>query len=151
VISPADIFVLAVAAGLMTLEAHRGILPALVGFSVLLFGIIGTRFLYVPLSEYMRPSGAYLLLIIAVIVLAAIASTIVTKRLKINVSHVEAAIGATIGLGTGLLLGFALFDWLTIRYGPGTILIKDSLIYWALVKSEGIREITDFYRRLTGS
>lgn len=150
VISPADIFVLAVAAGLMALEANRGVIPALVGFLGILSGLIGTRLLYVPLSEYMRPSGAYLLLIGATIVLTAIATTVITKRLKMSVSDVEAAIGATLGLGTGLLLGYALFDWLTIRYGAGYTLVHNSLIHWAMTEAAGARELADFVDRITG-
>lgn len=149
-ISAADIFCLAVTAGLMFLEAHRGIIPALITFIGILVGLVATRIAYVPLSEQMRPSDAYMLLMLVTILLIALVSVIVTRRLKINVTEVEAAIGALLGLGTGLLFSYALFEWLSIRYGAGTPLVKSSLLYWAISESAGLREIGDFFRKLTG-
>ncbi len=149
-ISPVDIFCLAIAAGLMTLEAHRGIIPALISFIGVLIGLILTRIFYIPLSEHMRPSSAYMLLCGAVVILIAIISMIVSKRLKMKVTEVEAAIGASLGLGTALILSYALFEWLSIRYGGGSTFINDSLLYWSITESGGVREIVQFFRTLTG-
>ncbi len=149
-ISPADIFCLSIIAGLILIEAHRGIIPALIGFLGILGGLILTRIAYVPLSEYMLASGAYMLLMGVLTLLTAVVSTVVFKRLRMHVTEVEAAIGAIIGLGTGLLLSYAFFEWLTIRYGGASSLIRNSLLYWAMMEFAGLREVADFFRKLTG-
>ncbi len=134
----------------MYLEAHRGIIPALISFVGILVGLIVTRMAYIPLSEQMRPSDAYMLLMLAVILIIAIFSIVVSRRLRMHVTEVEAAIGALLGLGTGMLLAYALFEWLAIRYGGGTPLVKNSLLYWSMTEFAGIREIVQFFRKLTG-
>lgn len=150
-ISPADIFCLAIVAGLMVLEAHRGITPALIGFLGILVGVIVTRLAYVPLSEYMQPSGAYLLLMGVMIVLTAVMSTVVFRRLRVHVTEIEAAVGCILGLGTGLLLSYAFFEWLTVRYGGGHLFITNSFLYWSMMEFAGLREVAGFFRRLSGT
>lgn len=150
VISPADIFCLAIAAGLMLLEANRGIVPAAIDFLGVLIGLILARLFYVALTDQMQPSSAYLLLVAGVILLTALLSIIVSRRLEINVTEVEAAIGAALGLGTALTISFALFEWLSIRYGVGTPLVKNSLLYWAMSEAAGVRVVAEFFGRLLG-
>lgn len=135
----------------MFLEAHRGIIPALLGFLGMLFALFLTRLLYIPLSEYMQPSAAYMLLVGAAIVLIGIITTVVNRRLKMKVTAIEAAVGATLGFGTGVLISFAFFEWLAIRYGAGSVLVKNSLLYWAMMEFQGLRTIADFFRSLTGN
>ena len=149
-ISPIDIFCLAVIAGLMVLEGYRGIVPSLVDFVCVLVGVILARIFYVPLSEHMQPSSAYLLIVGVLVILTALLSIFVTRRLKVQVTPVEAAIGGALGLGTALLLSHALFQWIIIRYGGGAGVVKGSLLYWAMSELSGIREVVGFLRKLTG-
>ena len=125
---------MAIATGLMFLEAHRGIIPSLIDFLGILFGLMLTRWLYVPLAAHMQASAGYLLLFGAAIVLTALLSVIITRRFRINVTAVEAAIGASLGLGTALLMSYALFEWLSIRYGTGDPLVSNSLLNWAMTE-----------------
>jgi hypothetical protein len=150
VISPADIFCLAIIAGLMLLEAHRGIIPALIDFLGVLLGLVLTRWFYVSLSDQMRPSGSYMLLLGAAILITAIISIMVSRRLRINVTEVEAAIAAGLGLCTAILISYAFFEWVTIRYGAGDLMVKNSVLHWAISEASGLREIADFFRSLTG-
>ncbi|MFW6156899.1 MAG: hypothetical protein ACOC7J_06245 [Armatimonadota bacterium] len=152
-ISPADIFCLAIIAGLMVLEGHRGIVPALVDFVCVLVGLILTRLAYVPLSEYadyMQPSLAYMVLFGLTIVLTATLSIFISSRLHVNVTPTEAAVGAALGLGAAVVVSSAFLDWLIIRYGSGHPLARHSVLLWAMTESAGVREVADFFRRLTG-
>ncbi|MFW5867846.1 MAG: hypothetical protein ACOCX2_08525 [Armatimonadota bacterium] len=149
-ISPADIFCLALIGGLMVLEGNRGVVPALVDFLCVLVTIILARSFYVPLSENMQPSMAYTLILGISLALTVLLSVYVSKRLNVDVTPVEAAIGAGFGISTAVLLSIALFDWLSIRYGGGVSLLHDSLIYWAVTEFAGLREVIDFFGRLTG-
>lgn len=149
-ISPADIFCLVIVAGLMVLEANRGIIPALIDFLGILIAVVLTRELYVPLSEYMLPSGAYMLLMGGLTLITVIFSTYVGRRLEISVTEIEAAIAAALGLSAGMLLSYAFFQWLTIRYGGGTLLVSNSLLYWAMTKFAGLRAVVDFFHQLLG-
>lgn len=150
VISAADIFCMAIAAGLMLLEAHRGVVPALISFAGVLLGLVLTRTFYVSLTDHMQPSSAYMLLLGATILIIAIFSTIVTRRLKMHVTEIEAAIGATLGLGTALFLSYGFIEWLAIRYGIGTPLVKNSLLFWAMNEAAGFHEVAAFFHKLTG-
>lgn len=149
-ISPADIFCLAIATGLMFLEAHRGVIPSLIDFLGILTGLVLTRWLYPTLTEHMLASTAYMLLILAVIVLTAAFSFYISRRFRINVTEVEAAIGASLGLGTALLLSYALFEWLAVRYGPGTPMVTDSILNWAMTEFTAVREIAEFFGHFVG-
>jgi len=150
VISPVDILCLAIWAGLMFLEGQRGVIPAVVDFSCVLVSLILIRIGYVPLSEYMRPSAAYLLLLCVAIVLTAILTIYLSRRLRVNVTPVEAAIGAILGLGSGMLLSYAIFQWIAIRYGGGSALVSTSLLHCAIFEFSGLHALVDFYRQLTG-
>jgi len=150
VISPVDVLCLAIWAGLIFLEGQRGIIPALADFLCVLVGLVLVRIGYVPLSENMRPSAAYLLLLCAVVVLTAILSIYLSRRLKVQVTAVEAAIGGALGLSTGVLLSYAIFEWLTIRYGGGSSIVSNSLLHWAISELSGLHALADFYRKLTG-
>jgi len=150
VISPADVFCLAIATGLMFLEAHRGVVPALVDFLGILAGLVLTRWLYVRLSDHMLPSAAYMLLFAGCMLLIAIISLVITRRLQIRVTEVEAAIAAGLGLGTALMISYALFEWLSIRYGAGDPLVSNSLLNWAMSENAAIREIGEFFGHFVG-
>jgi len=150
VISPVDILCIALWAGLMFLESRRGIIPGLADFLCVLFGVILIGYAYVPLSEHMRPSAAYLLLLAALLLLTAIGAIVVSRRFHAEVTAVEAAVGALLGLGSGIALTYALFEWLKIRYGGATPLISDSLLHWAMSELTGFRVLMEFYEKLTG-
>jgi phosphate/sulfate permease len=150
VISPVDILCLAIWAGLMFLESRRGIIPALADFLCLLVGVILIGYGYLPLSEHMRPSGAYLLLMAVLLLLTAGVAIFISRKYHAEVSAVEAAVGAALGLGSSIVLTYALFEWLEIRYGAGTLLIKNSLLHWAMSEMSGLRVLSEFYGKLTG-
>jgi len=150
VISPVDILCLAIWAGVMFLEGQRGIVPAVVDFLCLLVGLVLIRIGYVPLSEHMRPSASYLLLLCVAVLLTAILSIFLSRRLRVNVTPVEAAIGAILGLSSGMLLSYAIFEWIAIRYGSGSSLISNSLLHWAISEASGLHALGDFFRQLTG-
>ena len=134
----------------MVLEAHRGVIPALVTFIGILVGLVLTRVFYVPLSEHMRPSGAYMLLLGSTIVLILVLSMVIARRLRVHVTEVEAAIAAALGLGTAMLISYGFFEWLSIRYGGGSMLVTNSLLYWAMSEAAGVREVANFFHKLTG-
>jgi hypothetical protein len=141
---------MAIAAGIMFLEGNRGIIPALIDFIGILLGLIVTRIVYVPLSEHMLASTAYILLFLAVIIATAFLSVVITRRLRIHVTPVEAAIGASLGLGTALLISYALFEWLAIRYGIGYPLVSNSLLNWAMNEFAALRELSEFFGHFLG-
>lgn len=149
-ISPVDVLCLAVIVGLIALECNRGIVPAVVDLACLAGGLVVVRVAYVPLSEHMLPSTAYLVALIAVVVFIAILSILVTRRLNINVTPLEATAGAVLGLLSGLILSWAILEWLVIRYGSGAPIVRESLFSWLFFDLAGFREFAGFVQTLMG-
>ena len=149
-ISPVDVLCVAIMMALVALEGNRGVVPAAVDFICILLGVILIRMAYVPLSDYMRPSSAYLLLLIALVVLAALLSIYVSRRLNISITAFEAAIGALLGLGTAMFLCHAIFQWISIRYGSASPLIQNSVLGWMVLDFAGFQEFVNYLRTLTG-
>ncbi len=147
-ISPADVLMVAVCIGLIALEGNRGITPALADFLCVLTGSIIIRYAYVPLSENMRPSDAYLLLFLTVIVLTAVLSIYISTRLKVSTSGLEAGVGAVLGLGSGLILSYTFLQWLVIRYGMAAPIVRDSIVSWLLFDYTGFNELRQFLQTL---
>lgn len=149
-ISPADVLCLALCVGLIALEGNRGIILALIDFACVLIGVIAINLAYVPLADHMRPSNAYLTLLISVVAITALLSIVVSRRLKVHVTAFEAAVGAILGLGSAVVLSYAFFEWLGIRYGTGAPIVRNSIVCWLVFDYSGFREFGEFIRALRG-
>ncbi len=149
-VSAADVFCLAIFIGMVALEGNRGIIPALVDFVCVLVGLIGVRTALLPLSQHLQPSNAYLLLVGLLVVITALISIYVSRRLRIHVTAWESAVGVLFGLCTAALLSFTFFEWLAIRYGSSAHIIRDSILSWVLLEWTGFEEFTKFLHTLMG-
>ncbi|NLO06062.1 MAG: hypothetical protein GX131_09585 [candidate division WS1 bacterium] len=149
-ISPADVLCIALAVGMVALEGSRGVIPALVDFAAILLGVTLIGWGYIPLSDQMQPSTACGLLLLGVVLATAFLSIFISHRLKVHVTAIESAVGAVLGLLTATFLSYAFIKWLTIRYGLGALIVKNSILYWAIVESAGLRELAQFMRTLMG-
>jgi len=150
-ITPIDVLCLAMFAGLMALEGNRGIIPALVDL-LCVFGIaFAGGYGYAPLTAYIeQPSHAYLVIVAGLLLLTAILSIYISRRLKVHVTVLEATIGAVLGLFTAAIITYMLFEWLTIRYGAGATIVSNSLMAWQLHDFAGYHAIAKFFRTLAG-
>lgn len=149
-ISPADVLCIALIIGLVALESNRGIVPAVIDFACVLIGIFIVRMASVPLAEYLRPSTAYLVLLLSVVGLTALLSIFVSRRLKVHVTAFEATIGAILGLAIGMVLSYAILEWLGIRYGTGAPIVRNSILSWLVFDYAGFHEFREFMRTLMG-
>ncbi len=150
-VTPIDVLCLAMFAGLMALEGNRGIIPALVDL-LCVFGIVfAAAYGYTPLTAYIeQPSQAYLVIAAGLLLLTAILSICISRRLKVQVTPLEAAIGAVLGMFTATVITYMLFEWLTIRYGAGSTIVRNSLMAWQLHDFAGYHTIAKFFRTLAG-
>ena len=89
------------------------------------------------------PSWSFLLLVGVMLGLTALLGSFVSRRLKVQVTPLEATIGALIGLVSAAVLSFILFDWLAVRYGPGAAILKDSVMAWQLHDFAGYHALVD--------
>jgi len=150
-ITPIDVLCLAMFAGLMALEGSRGIIPALVDL-VCVFGIaFAGAYGYAPLTAYIeQPSQAYLAIVGGLLLLTAILSIYISRRLKVQVTALEATIGAVLGMLAAALITYMLFEWLTIRYGAAAAIVSNSLMAWQLHDFAGYHALANFFRTLAG-
>ncbi len=132
------------------LEGNRGIVLALVDFLCLLLGLIATQAGYVPLADHMKPSMAYLTIAAGVLLITVLLSIFLSRTLEIQVTALEAAIGAIFGILSAVVLTYGLFHWLEIRYGAASPIIRDSIVGWVLLDFAGLEALADFFRTLTG-
>ncbi len=150
-ISPADVFCLAIIVSLMVLEGYRGAIPAVVDFLCVIIGVVIIRTKFADVTQYVQPpSLAYALLMGLVVALTALTSLFISRRLRVDVTAAESAIGASLGLFTGLVLSFAFFEWLTIRYGSYNTLTVNSVLSWHIYEMHGLRDFVELFRTLTG-
>lgn len=149
--SAIDILCVALFIGIVALEGSRGVIPALIDLLCALLALVVARLGYVPLTEYVEPySSAYLLIVCVVLGLSAILSIYVSRRLTVHVTAFEAGVGAVLGLFTSAVLTYLIFDWLTVAYGPGAVIVKDSVFSYYLYEFGGFKDMRDLLRILMG-
>lgn len=150
-ITPIDVLCVALFVGVIALEGHRGIIPAGIDL-LLLFGVaIGSRYAYGPFSTHIgSPSWTYVLVAGVLLSITVLISIFVSRRVKVIVTPLEASIAAVIGLVSGAVLVFILFEWVSIRYGAEAPILKNSLMAWQLHDFAGFRALVDLYRSFQG-
>lgn len=150
-ITPIDVLCLAMFAGLMALEGNRGIIPALADLLCVVGIAFAGRYGYIPLTDYIeQPSQSYLTIVVGLLALTAILSIFISRRLKVNVTALEATIGAVLGMLTASVITYMLFEWLTLRYGAGAVIVTNSLMAWQLHDLAGYHALANFFRTLAG-
>ena len=150
-ITPIDVFCLAMFAGLMALEGNRGIIPALVDFLCVLGIAFAGAYGHAPLTEHIeQPSDAYLLLVGGLLLLTVVLSIFISRRLKVQVTAIEATFGAVIGMAAATVLTYMLFEWLSMRYGANSRIVSESLMAWQLHDFAGWHALVNFSRTLAG-
>lgn len=150
-LTPIDVLCLVMMAGLIALEGSRGIIPSLVDFLAVLGTALAARFGHIPLLEYIqRPSMAYLLVVGVLLVLTISLSIYMSTRLKVNVTSLEAAVGAVFGALTGLILTYMMLEWVSIYYGPHSAILRDSVLATQLHDFAGLHSLMEFIQTLRG-
>lgn len=150
-ITPIDVLCLALMAGVTAFEGHRGIIPAAIDLGCVLGAAFVARHTYGPLSPYIgAPSWTFLLLAGVLLGITVLISIFVSHRVAVTVTPIEASIAALVGLISGAILVFILFEWLAIRYGPDAAILKNSLVAWQLHDFAGFRALADLLRQLRG-
>ena len=147
----ADVVCIFVFLAMVLVEGQRGVLLALVDFAGVLAGVVLVRALYVPLSAHLgSPSIAYLVLLFVALLLVIIGGVWLAKATKMQISGAEAAAGALLGICTAVILCFAFFDLLTIRYGSGAAILSKSLLRSQIYDLTGFRAFIEFARTFAG-
>ena len=150
-VSTADVVCVLILLGMILLEGQRGVVLGLVDFVAVLGVVLGVRQAYAPLSGYFgSPSMAYLVLLVVGLLLAAVLSAYVTKVTHFDVSGVDAAGGALLGVCSAVVLCLALFELMNIRYGAGAAIITRSLVHSEIYERTGFKAFGEFLRTLMG-
>ncbi len=150
-ITPIDVLCLAIFAGLMALEGNRGVIVGLADL-LCVFGIaFAGAYGYRPLTAYIgQPSQAYLVIVGGLLLLTAIISIFVSRRLRVQVTAAEATFGALLGMVAAAIITYMLFEWLSIRYGANSAIVSDSVVAWQLHDFAGYHSLANFFRTLAG-
>ncbi len=150
-VSTVDVVCVVVFVGLILLEGQRGVVLALLDFVGVLAVVLIVRQAYVPLSGYLgSPSRAYWVLLLVGLVAVIILSAYSTKVTHVDVSGIDAAGGALLGLCTAVVLGFAFFELLGMWYGSGAAIITRSLVHSEIYELHGFRAFGELLRTLMG-
>lgn len=150
-ITPIDVLCLAMFVGVIALEGHRGIILSFIDLLLLLGTAFVARHAYGPLSPHIgSPSWTYVLLIVVLLGITVLVSVFVSRRLKVIVTPLEATIAAVIGLVSAAVLVFILFEWISIRYGPESSILKNSLMAWQLHDFAGFHAMVDLFKKFQG-
>ncbi len=150
-ITPIDIFCLAITVVLIVVESQRGVWVALVDLS----GGVGIVYLAgyatLPLAPWISPaSSAYFLVLVLGIVLVGAVSAYVSTRTKEHVRNWECAAGAFVGLGSAIALSYGVFRFITMKYGAGASFVADSLLAYGFAADGVLHEWSDFMHLLMG-
>jgi hypothetical protein len=150
-ITPIDVLCLAISAGGIALEGQRGIIASGVDLLLVIGIAVVARYGYGPLSPYIgAPSWTYALLVAVLLGSAALISIVISRRVKVLMTPLEATVAAFMGLLSGAVLTFILFEWLAIRYGPQAPILQDSIIAWLLYDFAGFHALVDLYGKFQG-
>ncbi len=150
-ITPIDIFCLAIAVALIVIEAQRGVWLALLDFGGALGAILLAGYTYRSLGPWIpTASSAYFVVLVVALVAVIGLSAFVSSRSNEQVRTWECFGGAFLGLGAAVTLSYGVFRFITMKYGAGAPFVSDSLLAYMLAKDGVVHEWTTFMRLLTG-
>lgn len=150
-ISAIDILCIAIAVGLIVVEGQRGLVLSLVDLAGILVAVVIGGFTYRWLHPYVGTySTAYLICVGLPLAGVVTLGVVLTMRTKEYVRGWEAAVGALVGLCSGIVVAYTIYTYLAMRYGVGSSLLKDSLLTYQFDERGIVHELTAFVRTLAG-
>ena len=150
-ISALDVLCIVIAVVLIALESQRGILLAIVDLAGASVAVVVAGMLYRSLYGYAGSySLGYLVVFAGIGVLAVGLAVYLSFRTKEYVRGWESAVGAFIGLASGVVVSYGIYTYTVMRYGAGSALLKNSLLAYQFDEHGVVYEMTQFVRTLMG-
>lgn len=150
-ITPIDIFCLAIAVVLIAVEAQRGIWVALLDCAGAVGAVYLAGYAYRPVVRWAStPSSAYFVVLVVAVIAVAGLSVYVSLRTKEHVRNWECAGGALVGVCTAATLSYGVFRFITMKYGAGASFVADSLLAYVFADDGVLHEWSRFMRLLMG-
>ena len=150
-ISAIDVLCIVIAIVLIAIESQRGVVLSLLDLAGAVAAVSVAGLNYRWLEQYTGSySSSYLLSFVLIVLLVAGIAVYVSMRSKEYVRGWESAVGAFIGLCSGVVLSYGIYNYLVMRYGAGAGILKNSLLAYQFDEQGLVYEIGGFVRTLMG-
>lgn len=150
-ISAVDVLCVTITIALIAVEGQRGLALSLVDLVGALLALAVAGLTYDWAAAYIGSYSTAYLVCWGVPTAAVVAFAVyVSVRTKEYVRGWESAAGAFVGLCTGVVVAYGIYNFLLMRYGIASPLLKNSLLAYQFDEHGVVYEMTRFVRTLMG-
>ncbi|HUS81566.1 MAG TPA: CvpA family protein [Armatimonadota bacterium] len=150
-ISAVDILCIVIAVVLIAIQAQRGLVLSLTDLLGSIISVFIAGHAYLPVMQYIpAPSWSYLVCLLVPLACVIGLAVFLTLRTKEDLKGWEAAVGSFVGLCTAGVLCYALYQFLVMRYGSSSTLLRNSLLSYQFAEHGVVYEMSKFVRTLMG-
>ncbi len=150
-ISAVDLLCIVITVVLIAIEGQRGLLLSLVDLATVMAALVGAGLCY---ERFVRLTGsyssAYLTCLIVLLLVAVGLGIFLSRRTRENVRPWEATAGAFVGLLAGGLISYGIYQFLVMRYGSSSLLLRNSLLGYQFDERGLVYDLSEFVRTFMG-